>query len=120
MQDSIASLISLALTEDIGSGDVTSLYFIPLERRARAFVTARRDGVISGVEAQEAAREWFKEAYHEATGDRVTTGPYTVREAIQAYVEDRKKTYLDFQRFLLEDSPAAFLYYPTTYTIARK
>jgi len=49
MQDSIASLISLALTEDIGSGDVTSLYFIPLERRARAFVTARRDGVISGV-----------------------------------------------------------------------
>jgi peptide/nickel transport system substrate-binding protein len=35
-------------------------------------------------------------------------------------IEDRKKTYLDFQRFLVEDSPAAFLYYPTTYTIGRK
>lgn len=35
-------------------------------------------------------------------------------------IEDRKKIYLDFQRFLVEDSPAAFLYYPTTYTIGRK
>jgi len=35
-------------------------------------------------------------------------------------IEDRKKIYLDFQRFLVEDSPAAFLYYPTTYTISRK
>ncbi len=32
---------------------------------------------------------------------------------------DRKKTYLDFQRFLVEDSPAVFLYYPTTYIISR-
>ncbi len=32
----------------------------------------------------------------------------------------RKAIYLDFQRFLLEDSPAIFLYYPTTYTISRK
>jgi peptide/nickel transport system substrate-binding protein len=35
-------------------------------------------------------------------------------------VEARKKIYLDFQRFLVEDSPAAFLYYPVTYTIGRK
>lgn len=34
-------------------------------------------------------------------------------------IESRKKIYLDFQRFLVEDSPAAFLYYPTTYTISR-
>jgi len=34
--------------------------------------------------------------------------------------EDRKKTYLDFQRFLVEDSPAAFLYYPASYSISRK
>lgn len=32
---------------------------------------------------------------------------------------ERRKTYFDFQRFLVEDSPAAFLYYPTTYTIKR-
>ncbi len=35
-------------------------------------------------------------------------------------LEERKKIYLDFQRFLVEDSPAAFLYHPETYTISRK
>lgn len=34
--------------------------------------------------------------------------------------ETRKKIYLDFQRFLVEDVPAIFLYHPTFYTIARK
>lgn len=33
--------------------------------------------------------------------------------------EDRKKIYLDFQRFLLEDLPAAFLYHPVIYSIKR-
>jgi len=33
---------------------------------------------------------------------------------------ERKKFYLDFQRFLIEDSPAAFLYHPVSYTIVRK
>jgi peptide/nickel transport system substrate-binding protein len=32
---------------------------------------------------------------------------------------DRKQIYLDFQRFLVEDSPAMFLYYPVTFTIDR-
>lgn len=34
--------------------------------------------------------------------------------------EERKKIYLDFQRFLLEDAPAIFLYHPISYNIARK
>ncbi len=34
--------------------------------------------------------------------------------------EERRKVYLDFQRFLLEDVPAAFLYHPSAYTIERK
>jgi len=34
--------------------------------------------------------------------------------------EDRRKIYLDFQRFLVEDSPAAFLYHPVSYTVSRK
>jgi peptide/nickel transport system substrate-binding protein len=37
----------------------------------------------------------------------------------QINIEDRKKTYFDFQRFLVEDSPAAFLYYPETFKISR-
>ena len=39
----------MALEEDIGESDVTSAYFIPEERMARAFLTVRRDGVVSGV-----------------------------------------------------------------------
>jgi len=58
MQDNSAALIELALAEDIGSGDVTSRFFIPKERRACAFVAVRRDGVVSGVEL--AARVFSK------------------------------------------------------------
>ena len=50
MNDHSAILIDLALAEDLGSGDVTSLYFIPETCRARAFVVARTEGVVSGVE----------------------------------------------------------------------
>lgn len=34
--------------------------------------------------------------------------------------DTRKPIYLDFQRFLVEDCPAIFIYNPTTYTISRK
>ncbi|MBU0845709.1 ABC transporter substrate-binding protein [Patescibacteria group bacterium] len=33
---------------------------------------------------------------------------------------ERSKVYLDFQRYLVEDSPAAFIYHPTSYTVNRK
>ena len=35
-------------------------------------------------------------------------------------IEERRKVYLDFQRFLLEELPAAFLYHPVYYTIRRR
>jgi len=34
--------------------------------------------------------------------------------------DDRKEIYQDFQRFLVEDSPAVFLFYPTVYSISRR
>jgi nicotinate-nucleotide pyrophosphorylase (carboxylating) len=42
-------LIQLALAEDIGPGDVTAEYFVPADRTANAFVSIRREGVLSGV-----------------------------------------------------------------------
>jgi len=33
--------------------------------------------------------------------------------------EERKQIYYDFQRFLVEEVPAVFLYYPTTWTLKR-
>lgn len=56
MEAATRTLIDLALAEDIGSGDVTSLYFVAPDRQARAFVVARREGIISGTEV---AREVF-------------------------------------------------------------
>ncbi len=37
----------------------------------------------------------------------------------QIDLEERKRTYLDFQRYLVEDSPVAFLYYPAIYSVVR-
>jgi nicotinate-nucleotide pyrophosphorylase (carboxylating) len=50
MKDNSELLIECALSEDIGGGDVTSLYFVPAVRNARAFMTVRREGVVSGVD----------------------------------------------------------------------
>lgn len=50
MQPSISALIRAAIDEDIGSGDVTSQYFIPESSRSRAEIEAREPGVVSGAE----------------------------------------------------------------------
>lgn len=50
MDETTSALINLALEEDIGPGDVTSQYFVPEDREARALIVAKADGVIAGVE----------------------------------------------------------------------
>jgi peptide/nickel transport system substrate-binding protein len=35
-------------------------------------------------------------------------------------IDARKKIYFDFQRYLVEDAPAIFLFHPSTYTISKK
>jgi len=35
-------------------------------------------------------------------------------------LDERRKIYFDFQKYLVEEVPAVFLYYPMTYTINRK
>ena len=83
MTDHSEILIDLALAEDIGSGDVTSRYFIPEDRQACAFVAVRKDGVVSGVEL--AARVFCKvdrELDVEiliADGSRVAAGALLIR-----------------------------------------
>uniref|UniRef100_A0A840UYH4 Probable nicotinate-nucleotide pyrophosphorylase [carboxylating] n=1 Tax=Haloferula luteola TaxID=595692 RepID=A0A840UYH4_9BACT len=49
MNDDVLRLIDAALAEDIGEGDVTSAYFVPEERKVRAFIVAREEGVLAGV-----------------------------------------------------------------------
>ena len=50
MTDHVDKLIDLALTEDIGSGDVTSEYFVPADVQAKAMMLVKADGVVAGLE----------------------------------------------------------------------
>lgn len=50
MDEGVSKLIDLALAEDIGPGDLTSRFFVPENRRARAFVVAKADGIVAGVD----------------------------------------------------------------------
>ena len=47
-------LIMMALEEDIGEGDVTSEFFIPEGRQARALMVVRKEGAVSGMELAKA------------------------------------------------------------------
>jgi len=51
--DVTSALIDLALREDIGenltTGDVTSLYFVPEDRQSSSFIHAKADGVLAGM-----------------------------------------------------------------------
>lgn len=51
--ESARKLIILALAEDIGSGDVTTDNLIPSDVRRAAFMKAKEDGVIAGLEVAE-------------------------------------------------------------------
>ncbi len=50
VSDNVNELIAMALAEDIGTGDVTTNYFVAPELQAKAVMVARRDGVLSGVD----------------------------------------------------------------------
>ncbi|MBC8128504.1 MAG: carboxylating nicotinate-nucleotide diphosphorylase [Gloeobacteraceae cyanobacterium ES-bin-144] len=99
MQDHSETLIHLALSEDIGTGDVTSLYFIPEDRQARAFVAVRTEGVISGVEI---AARVFSQVDPELdveilipNGSRVSKGALVIR------IEGKARSILTAERTAL-------------------
>jgi len=50
MHTTTLALIHAAIAEDIGTGDVTSAFFIPAESRSKANLVAREAGVMSGSE----------------------------------------------------------------------
>ena len=101
MNDHSDILIELALAEDIGEGDVTSLYFIPEERRACAFVAVRKDGVVSGVEL---AARVFNTVDRKldvevliADGSRVSSGALLIRvEGSARSILTAERTALNF------------------------
>lgn len=75
VEPDVRALIDLALAEDIGTGDITSLATIPADRTATAIMLAKDEGVLSGMDV---AEEVFRTVDPELTftwlkqnGDRV-------------------------------------------------
>ena len=99
----VERLIEAALAEDIGAGDLTSLYFVPAERRSTAFIVAREAGVLSGGEV---ALEVFRKVDPaiEATllvndGDRISEGAYVMKvEGPSRSVLTAERTALNFMQ----------------------
>ncbi|MCW0221408.1 MAG: carboxylating nicotinate-nucleotide diphosphorylase [Prosthecobacter sp.] len=50
MDASTQQLIQAAITEDIGSGDITAHYFVPEDSTSQAKIVARESGVVAGME----------------------------------------------------------------------
>lgn len=99
MNDHSDLLIDLALAEDIGSGDVTSTYFIPSESRARAFVTVRQPGVVSGVTL--AARVFHKVDPTLEVEELIPNGSRVVEGALLIRIEGRTRSILTAERTAL-------------------
>jgi nicotinate-nucleotide pyrophosphorylase (carboxylating) len=50
LQDPLTTLIQAAIAEDVGTGDLTSIYFVAASSTSAAQVVAREPGVVSGIE----------------------------------------------------------------------
>lgn len=78
MLESFLPLVKFALSEDVGTGDVTTLNAVPVGVGARAAITAKEPGVVSGLEiAQLTFREVDPTVRYRATardGDQVEAG----------------------------------------------
>ncbi|MBQ3127094.1 MAG: nicotinate-nucleotide diphosphorylase (carboxylating), partial [Clostridia bacterium] len=71
-------VIDAALTEDIGTGDITTLTTIPADKQAHGRYIAKEDGVLCGVEIAEQVYRRIdrdvKMTYHFRDGDRIKKG----------------------------------------------
>ncbi len=82
MTDHVDQLIDMALREDIGSGDVTSEYFVPQGVQCRALMLVKAEGVVAGLEV---AQKVFQKVDPDITtkllvedGSRVAKGAYVM------------------------------------------
>lgn len=77
-EDRLKTLIDMAFAEDLGTGDLATQVIFPESRKAEAYLIAKADGVISGLEIAKMVLEHFDPLEdftpHVKDGDRVTKG----------------------------------------------
>ena len=95
----VEELIELAIKEDIGDGDHTSLCCIPSEERGRMRLLCKQEGIIAGIEIAKMVTERldaevkFEQILND--GDRVKVGD------VAFYVEGNLQSLLRAERILL-------------------
>jgi nicotinate-nucleotide pyrophosphorylase (carboxylating) len=73
----IERAVKMALTEDVGSGDVTTLATVPESGGARALMVAREELVVAGIDLAEAA---FRELSRDVRVERLLSDGQSARE----------------------------------------
>ena len=77
-KDDVATLIEMALKEDMGTGDITTLSVIPADREAHGIYKAKEDGIICGLDliskVYHAISEDVHVVYHMHDGAEVKKG----------------------------------------------
>ena len=95
----VEELIELAIKEDIGDGDHTSLATIPADARGRMKLLVKQEGIIAGIEVAVAVFRRLDESIEidlkVADGDHVKVGD------VAFYVEGRIQTLLQAERIVL-------------------
>ena len=95
------TLISLALLEDVATGDITTDNLIPAETRRKAYMVAKADGVIAGLPIAEMVFRQLDESLiwepQVQEGAKVTNGTVLVRfEASYRALLTAERTALNF------------------------
>lgn len=99
MHTSTETLIELALAEDIGTGDLTSQFFVPVEQTIRALVTVRTEGVLSGIPL--AARVFEKVDPQLSVQILIQDGDFVSAGAVAMTVEGNARSILTAERTAL-------------------
>lgn len=95
----VKELIELAIKEDIGDGDHTSLSTIPADARGRMKLLVKQEGIIAGIEV---AVEVFRRLDESITIDLlVADGDHVKVGDVAFYVEGRIQTLLQAERIVL-------------------
>lgn len=95
----VGALIDLAIREDIGDGDHTSLATIPAGHRGRMRLLVKQDGVIAGIEV---AKMVFERLDPEINFEQIITdGAHVKYGDVAFYVEGRTVTLLQAERIVL-------------------
>ena len=99
MDEHVSQLIEMALGEDIGSGDVTSEYFVPAGAMARGFMKAKAEGVLAGVEV---AAEVFRRVDPATTVERLLgDGSHVAPGAMVMQLRGKARSILTAERVAL-------------------